>query len=81
MLTEYVLLLILSFVMVMVVLTGGDPSQPNGIKGIFTEGMPQLAIRMEKHLMTGYPFCVQYPKDNSITAPSTAPPRPGCRWE
>jgi len=61
MITEYVLLLILSVVMVTVVLTGGSSQLGGGIKGIFTDGIPQLAIRMEKHLITGYPFCVQYP--------------------
>ena len=71
MITEYVLLLVLSVAMVTVVLTGG-PSNPNGgIKGIFTQGVPQLAIRMEKHLMTGYPFCVQYPGHG----------QDGCSWQ
>ncbi len=64
MITEYVLLLILSIVMVTFALTGGSPflsGRPSGgIHGIFTEGIPQLAVRMEKHLITGYPFCVQY---------------------
>lgn len=61
MLTEYMLLLLLSVAMVTVVLTGGPSGTDGGIKGIFTDGIPQLAIRMEKHLTTGYPFCVQYP--------------------
>lgn len=64
MITEYVLLLILSVVMVTTVLTGGSPLFSNtprgGIKGIFTDGVPQLAVRMEKHLITGYPFCKQF---------------------
>ena len=73
MITEYVLLLVASVAMITVVLTGG-PIHPNGgIKGIFTQGIPQLAIRMEKHLITGYPFCVQYPKNNGGTGD-------GCNW-
>lgn len=60
MITEYVLLLILSVVMVTVVLTGGSSDPGGGIKGIFVDGVPQLAIRMEKHLITGYAFCDQF---------------------
>lgn len=64
MITEYVLLLVLSLGMVTFVLTGGTPflsGRPaGGIHGIFVDGIPQLAIRMEKHVMTGYLFCVQY---------------------
>ena len=73
MITEYILLLLLSVVMVTVVLTGGSFSdhEDGGIQGIFTEGIPQLAIRMEKHLITGYPFCREYPVHT----------RPGCSWQ
>lgn len=70
MITEYVLLLVASVAMVTVVLTGGSTDPDGGIRGIFTQGIPRLAIRMEKHLMTGYPFCVQY----------RGSPK-GCDWE
>ena len=71
MITEYILLLLLSVVMVTVVLTGGSSDPGGGIKGIFVDGVPQLAIRMEKHLTTGYPFCVQYPATGTD----------GCDWK
>jgi len=69
MLTEYALLLILSIVMVTVVLTGGSFDPGGGVRGIFTDGVPQLAIRMEKYLTTGYPFCEQF------SGPE------GCSWQ
>ena len=73
MITEYVLLLLASIVMVTFVLTGG-PNANGGIQGIFTQGIPQLAIRMEKHLITGYPFCVQYPSQRNGGTGA------GCDW-
>ena len=73
MITEYVLLLVISVAMVTVVLTGG-PNGNGGIQGIFTKGIPQLAIRMEKHLITGYLFCVQYPNQNNGGTGE------GCNW-
>lgn len=46
--SEIILLLVISFIMLTHILTG--------VTGTFKTAIPRLAVRVEKHLITGYIF-------------------------